>query len=90
MNDQAVACLMFGIYNKDATGMIDRQECAVCHGDRCPYIVEDAQQGVCAHCFGTGLTPAGVFELRDGVEDVCSHCQGSGRIQAGARAGARI
>jgi DnaJ-class molecular chaperone len=79
MNDQAVACLMFGIYEK-RDGIIDRRECSVCHGDHCPYIVEDMKHGACPHCFGTGMAPVAAFDLRDGVEAICPHCEGTGRI----------
>ena len=72
MNDQAVACLMFGIYGKNASGIIDRQECSVCNGDRCPYTVEEVQHRACPHCFGTGMAPAAVFELQNQIESVVS------------------
>ncbi len=79
MNDQAVACLMFGIYEK-SNGIIDRRECSVCHGDSCPYVVEEPQHGACPYCFGTGVAPVGVFELREDADAVCIHCGGTGQI----------
>ncbi len=53
MNDKAVACLMFGIYEKNATGVVDRRECSVCKGDHCPYELGEPQHGACPQCFGT-------------------------------------
>ncbi len=79
MNDQAVACLMIGIYEK-SNGIIDRRECSVCKGDSCPYIVEEPQHGACPYCFGTGVAPVGIFELREDVDAVCIHCGGTGQI----------
>ena len=80
MNDQTVACLMFGIYDKTASGVIDRRECSACHGDRCPYIVEDAPRGACPHCFGTGLAPAAIFDADERNQAQCAHCGGTGRL----------
>lgn len=80
MNDQVAVCLMFGIYDRNSVGMIDRHECSVCHGDRCAYQVEDGRHGACPHCFGTGMAPYGVFDLENRSEAICTHCQGTGRI----------
>ena len=80
MNDRAVACLMFGIYEKNATGIVDRHECSVCHGDSCPYVTDGIEHGACPRCFGTGMAPSGVFDLRDGVDEPCARCGGTGRI----------
>ena len=80
MNDQAVACLMFGIYERSATGVVDRRECAVCHGDRCAYAVDESPAGACPHCFGTGLAPAAVFDAEERVAAQCLRCGGTGSI----------
>jgi DnaJ-class molecular chaperone len=79
MNDRGVACLMFGIYEK-RNGIIDRRECSVCHGEYCPYTIEQTQHGACPSCFGTGFAPVAVFDLRDSDDSICTHCQGTGRI----------
>lgn len=79
MNDQAAACLMFGIYEK-CHGIIDRHECPVCHGDRCPYCMEEPEHGACPHCFGTGVTPVAAFELSERADAICMHCGGTGRV----------
>lgn len=80
MSDQAVACLMFGIYEKDAMGVMDRHECSVCHGDHCPYILGEVQHGACPHCFGTGIAPMAAFELQDSFDENCTRCGGTGRV----------
>jgi DnaJ-class molecular chaperone len=71
---------MFGIYEKNAAGVVDRRECSVCHGDHCPYVVEEAHHGVCPHCFGTGLAPAAIFDSDERNEAQCPHCRGTGRV----------
>ena len=80
MNDRPVACLMFGIYGKNSGAIIDRRECSVCHGDRCPLIIEEVQHKACPNCFGTGMAPVAVFDLRDGIESICQACEGTGRV----------
>lgn len=80
MNDQAVACLMFGIYEKNATGVVDRRECSVCKGDRCAYEVGEPQHGPCPHCFGTGLAPYAIFDLVERNEAQCLQCGGTGKV----------
>jgi DnaJ-class molecular chaperone len=80
MKDQAVACLMFGIYEKNATGVVDRRECSVCHGDHCPYEVGEPQHGACPACFGTGLAPEAVFDLEEVNQSQCPRCGGTGKV----------
>lgn len=80
MNNQAVACLMFGIYERSATGVVDRRECAVCHGDYCPYVVGETQHGICPRCFGTGLAPAALFDAEERGAAQCPLCGGTGKL----------
>ncbi len=80
MNDEPIACLFHGIYERTEVGIIDRHECSVCKGNECPWVVEQPQHGVCPYCFGTGMAPAAIFDLEDRSESICAHCQGSGKI----------
>jgi DnaJ-class molecular chaperone len=80
VNDQVVACLWHGIYERTDTGIIDRHECSVCKGDSCPWMVDEPHPMACSNCFGTGMAPAAIFDLEERSESVCSHCQGTGRV----------
>jgi DnaJ-class molecular chaperone len=71
---------MFGIYEKNGAGAIDRRECVVCHGDHCPYITNGVEHGRCPQCFGTGMAPSGVFDFADRADAYCARCGGTGRI----------
>jgi excinuclease ABC subunit A len=66
--------------NKNIMRFVRSCECSVCKGDSCPYIVEETRHGVCPHCFGTGQSPAGAFDLQNQAESVCPHCEGTGRV----------
>jgi len=86
VNDRPAACLLFGIYDKGETGIIDRHECSVFHGDTCSYEVAISQPGTCLHWFGTGFTVVGSnFDLLEGVEVTCSCCAGTGQVLAQQR-----
>jgi DnaJ-class molecular chaperone len=80
VNEQAAACLLFGVYERNGVGIVDRRECSVCHGDRCPYEVRETEHGLCPHCFGAGVTPVAAYDLLDRSDAICPHCQGTGRI----------
>jgi DnaJ-class molecular chaperone len=82
VSEPVPVCLRYGIYAMGLNGnIIDRRECSVCDGDRCPYEMSTPQTGVCPQCFGTGLTPVSASrDMLDGEDSVCVRCEGAGLL----------